>query len=151
MRVWIVASVVVVGACSGRTEAGPLGRPLELRQYLPDSLRSAVGSGTDSTFQQEIPVGPDSARVDLVWKAFQHGSGRYLSSVSGRLAAPAPYDSVILGNISGLKNAGTKSDPIESAKVQVAWFKRGPFGHKAGLMNFEFDAAGRRTIGPAGR
>ena len=151
MRGWILAFAVVVTACSGRREAGPIGRPLDMRQYLPDSLRSVVASGTDSTFRQEIPVGPDSARVEMTWTAFQHGSGRYLSTISARLVAPVQYDSLVLGNISELKNSGTKSEPFESAKAQVAWFKRGIFGRKAGVMNFGFDAAGRRTIGPAGR
>ena len=151
MRGWVLALAIVVTACSGRTEAGPIGRPLDMRQYLPDSLRSAVASGTDSTFRQEIRVGPDSARVEMSWTAFQHGSGRYLATVSARLVTPVQYDSLVLGNISDLKNSGTKSGPIESAKAQVAWFKRGIFGRKAGVMNFGFDAAGRRTIGPAGR
>jgi hypothetical protein len=151
MRGWIFVLAAAVAACSGRTEAGPIGQPLELRQYLPDSLRSTVASAADSTFRQEIPVGPDSARVEIVWNAFQHGAGRYLTSVSARLIAPAQYDSLRFGNISDLKNTGTKSGPIEGAKAQVAWFKRGTVGPRSGVMNVSFDAAGGRTVGPAGR
>jgi hypothetical protein len=149
MRKWMVALAAALVGCSGRTEAGAIGQALELRQYLPDSLRATTAPAADSTFKQEIPVGPDSARVEMVWTAYQHGSGRFLSTVSARLVAPAPYDSLRFGNISNLRNSGTKSGPIESTSGQVVWFKRTIFGRKAGVMHFGFDAAGGRTIGPA--
>jgi hypothetical protein len=145
----VVALAAALVGCSGRTEAGGIGRTLELRQYLPDSLRATTAPAADSTFKQEIPVGPDSARVEMVWTTYQHGSGRFLSTVSARLVAPAPYDSLRFGNISSLRNSGTKSGPIESTSAQVVWFKRTILGRKAGVMNFGFDAAGRRMIGPA--
>jgi hypothetical protein len=149
MRSWMLVLTATLAACSGRTGAGPIGEPLELRQFLPDSLRSATASPADSTFHQEMPVGPDSARVEMTWTAFHHGSGRYLASVSARLVAPVRYERLILENISDLKNAGTKSGPIESAKVQIGWFSRGIFGRKSGVMNFGFGADGRRMIGPS--
>jgi hypothetical protein len=145
----MLALATALVGCSGRTEAGAIGKELELRQYLPDSLRATTAAAADSTFRQEIPVGPDSARVELVWTTFQHGSGRFLAAVSARLVAPVQYDSLRFGNISKLRNTGTKSRPIESTNAQVVWFKRTTFGHKAGVMNFGFDAAGGRTIGPA--
>jgi len=151
MRRWTLALTVAVAACSGRTEAGAIGQTLDLRQYLPDSLRSIAPSASDSTYRQQFAVGPDSARVEIMWKAFARNSGRYLSAVSAKLLAPAQYDSVRYGNISGLRNSGTKTSPIESASLQVAWFKHTMLWHQAGVMNFSFDGAGSRTIGPAGR
>lgn len=150
MRSWMLLVAAALVGCSGRTEAGPIGQALELRQYLPDSLRStSPTSAGDSTFRQQIPVGPDSARVEMVWTSFQHDSSRLLSSVSARLIAPVQYDSLTLGNISQLHNDGTKTRAIESANAQIGWFKRGVFGHKAGVMNFGFNAMGRRIIGPS--
>lgn len=149
MRKWMVALTAALVGCSGRTEAGAIGKALELRQYLPDSLRATTAPAADSTFKQEIPVGPDSARVEIVWTTYQHGSGRFLSTISARLVAPVRYDSLRFGNISKLRNSGTKSGPVESTTAQVVWFKRTIFGRKAGVMNFGFDAAGGRTIGPA--
>ena len=143
----LVILVTALAACRGQTQPGPIGKPLELRQYLPDSLRSATSSA-DSTFRQEIPVGPDSARVELVWNTFQHDSGRFLAELSARLVAPVRYDSLTLGNISGLQNVGTKTRPIESANVQVGWFRRAGLGHESGVMNFGFGGDGRRMIGP---
>ncbi|MGE5101382.1 MAG: hypothetical protein ACM3SX_15445 [Deltaproteobacteria bacterium] len=149
MRRRILSLAVVLAACSGQREAGAIGQTLDLRQYLPDSLRSASTAAADSTFRQEIRVGPDSAQVELVWTTFQHDSGRFLSSVAARLIAPVRYDSLTLGNPSNLRNTGTKTRVIASANAQVGWFKRTFFVHRAGVMNFAVDAAGRRTIGPA--
>ena len=149
MRSWVVALAAALVGCSGRTEAGAIGRTLELRQYLPDSLKATTAPASDSTFKQEIPVGPDSARVEIVWTSFQHDSSHLLSSVSARLIAPVGYDSLTLGNISELRNDGTKTRAIESANAQIGWFKRRVFSHKAGVMNFRFNAMGRRIIGPS--
>lgn len=150
MRKWMVAlTAAFVGCSSGRTEAGAIGQALDLRQYLPDTLRATTAPAADSTFKQEIPVGPDSARVEMVWTTYQHGSGRFLSTISARLIAPVQYDSLRLGNLSNLKNSGTKFRPVESTSAQVLWFKRTMFGRKSGVMNFGFDAAGVRMIGPA--
>ena len=134
--------------CSGELQPSPIGRELDLRQYLPDTLRSRA-TAVDSTFRQEMPVGPDSARVEMVWTTFQRDSGRFLSGVSARLVTPVRYDSLTLGNISELKNAGSKTRPVASAKVQVGWFKRTLLMHRSGVMNFSFDAGGSRSIGPA--
>ena len=150
MRRRMLALAVALAACSGRTEAGAIGQTLELRQYLPDSLRStSPTSAGDSTFRQQIPVGPDSARVEMVWTTFQHDSSRLLSSVSARLISPVGYDSLTLGNISELRNDGTKTRAVESANAEIGWFKHGGFRHKAGVMNFRFNAMGRRIIGPS--
>jgi hypothetical protein len=119
-----------------------------MRQYLPDSLKTTTNAAADSTYRQEMRVGPDSARVEMEWTAFQHGTSRLLARLSARLLAPVQYDSLKLGAISGLQNTGTKTNAVESANIQVAWFKRSPVGHKTGVMNFTFDAAGVRTVGP---
>ena len=144
----MIALAAGLAACSGELQSAPIGKELDLRQYLPDTLRSA-GTKVDSTYRQEMPVGPDSARVEMTWTTFPRDSGRFLSGVSARLVTPVKYDSLTLGNISDLKNAGTKTRPVASAKVQVGWFKRTFFIHRSGLMNFSFDASGSRSIGPA--
>jgi hypothetical protein len=117
-----------------------------MRQYLPDSAKATTNSAADSTYRQEIRVGPDSARVEMEWTSFQHNSARLLSTISARLLAPVHYDSLRLGTISDLHNAGTKFNPIESANIQVIWFKRKPFGNSVGVVTFTFDAAGVRTV-----
>ena len=147
MRSWTLVLATVLAACTGQTKAGPIGQPLELRQYLPDSLRSPTATIADSIFRQEIRVGPDTARVELTWTAFQHGPGRYLSEVSARLVAPVSYSGLTLGNVSQLRNSGTKFQSVESATVQVGWSKRSLFGRKTGAMAFSVDAGGGRTIG----
>lgn len=147
MRSWTLALAAVLAACTGRTEAGPIGQPLELRQYLPDSLRSPTATTADSIFRQEIRVGPDTARVELTWKTFQHGSGRYLSEISARLVAPVRYNGLTLGNVSELRNSGTKFQSVESATVQIGWSKRSISGRKTGATAFSFNAGGGRTIG----
>ena len=147
MRRWTLALATVLAACTGQLELGPIGQPLDLRQYLPDSLRTPTATTTDSIFRQEIRVGPDTARVELTWTTFQHGSGRYLSEISARLLAPVRYDGLTLGNVSELRNAGTKFQIVESATVQVGWSKRSIFGRKAGATGFSFNAGGGRTIG----
>jgi hypothetical protein len=147
----LASSAVVFAACSGELQPGPIGQPLEMRQYLPDSLRSEAAAKPDSTFRQTIPVGPDSARVEIEWATFRHATGRYVSSVSARLTKSTKLDSLRLGNVSALKNSGTKTDPIESGNVQVLWYMHRITGRQSGAMNFGFDAVGRRTIGPAER
>jgi hypothetical protein len=133
-------------ACSGRTEAGPVGQSIDLRRFLPDSLRTSTGG--DSTFRKEMPVGPEGAPVEMVWTTFQRDSGRYLASVAAQLQAPAPYDSLTMGEVSNLRNVGTKFVPVEGAKVRVSWFGRRLFRHIQGSTTFGFDAAGRHTIEP---
>ena len=138
--------VLALLACSGRTEAGPIGQPIDLRRYLPDSLRTSTGH--DSTFRQEVPIGPESAPVEVVWTTFQRDPGRYLATVSAQLRAPAPYDSITVGNVSSLRNVGSKFVPIEGGSVRVSWFGRRLFRRIQGSTTFGFDAAGRHTIEP---
>lgn len=133
-------------ACSGRTEAGPIGQPIDLRRFLPDSLRA--GTGHDSTFRQEVPIGPEGAPVEMVWTTFQRDSGRYLATVSAQLRAPAPYDSIRVGNVSSLRNVGSKFVPIEGGRVRVSWFGRRFFRRVQGSTTFGFDASGRNAIEP---
>lgn len=140
--------MAVLTACSGELQPSPIGKELDLKQYLPDTLRS-VATQVDSTFHQEMPVGPDSARVEMTWTSFPHGPGRFLAGVSARLVSPVRYDSLSLGNVSDLKNSGSKENAVAAAKVQVAWYKRTLLFHRSGVMNFSFDAAGSRSIGPA--
>ena len=138
---------VVLTACSGRMEPGPIGQPLDLRQYLPDSLRTNSPAGADSTYQQQISLGPDSARVELAWTAFQHGSGRYLGTIAARLLAMAPYDSLKLVDPSDLRNSGSKFVPDESATIRIIWVKKGPLGMKRGATKFWFSASGKSLVG----
>ncbi|HSQ31274.1 MAG TPA: hypothetical protein VLN49_15545 [Gemmatimonadaceae bacterium] len=148
MRLWLIALAAGLAACSGELQPAPIGKELDLRQYLPDTLRTPA-TPPDSTFHQEMPVGPDSARVEMTWTSFPRGSGQFLGSVSARLVSPVKYDSLNLGHISDLKNSGSKERPVASARVQVAWFKRTFLFHRSGVMNFSFDAGGSRSIGPA--
>jgi hypothetical protein len=148
MRKWILPFAIVLGACSGQLPPGPAGKPMELRQYLPDSLRTGPVT-PDSTFKHEIVVGPDSARVELTWTTFKHGTGLFLSNVSARLVQPVRYDSLTLYDVSELKNIGSKVQTIESAKVRVAWYKTRFFSHSSGVTPFDFGANGRRVVYPA--
>ena len=148
MRYLMIAAFAGLAACSGHMKPGPLGQQVDLRQYLPDTLRAAAAS-PESTFRQEVAVGPNRARVELTWTTFRHGSGRYLASVSARLLGPVRYDSLSIGPVSELKNVGTKFDPSESAKMSVDWFKKTFFVHRSGVTPFAFDAQGRRTVWPA--
>lgn len=147
MRPWMMVLAVVVSACAGTTPAGPIGQPMELRLYLPDSLRVNTAAAADSTFHRQIRVGPDSALVELTWTAFQHGTGRYLGTIAGRLLASAPYDSLTLRDVTELKNSGSRWVPVESAKIRVAWFKKRLFGRKSGATTFWFTAAGMNVVG----
>jgi len=146
MRQWTIALAAALAACSSQTKPGTIGQSFDLRQYLPDTLRSTV-QPAESTFRQEIPVGPNSAKVELTWTTFRHGSGRYLATISARLLEATPYDSLTLGAVSELANVGSKFEPTESAKIGVGWFKKTLFVHRSGLTPFEFDAQGRRTVG----
>lgn len=147
MRAWMTILGVALAACSGRMEPGPIGQPLDLRQYLPDSLRASPPGSVDSTYRQQISLGPDSARVELAWTAFQHGSGRYLATVGARLLTQARYDSLKLVDPSDLQNSGSKWVADESAKVRVVWFKKGPLGVKSGAVRFWFSATGKSLSG----
>lgn len=147
MRPHTALAFLALAACSGRTEPGPIGAPLELRQYLPDSLRTATSTTVDSTYRRLIRVGPDSARVELSWTAYEHGSGRFLGTIAGRLLDRAPYDSLALRDLSNLKNEGSKLVQVEGARMRVAWFKKGIFGHRTGAVNFWFNAGGRSIVG----
>lgn len=143
MRVWFAALAVALAACSGQKEAGPIGQTIDLRQYLPDSLRAIALTASDSTFHRQIRVGPDSAPVDLVWTRFRHGPGRYLGTVGAQLLAPVHYDSLTIGKLSHLGNVGTKDTVIASATVRVEWFKTTLFVHRAGGVDFGFTGRGR--------
>jgi len=136
---------LAISACSGTTGPGPIGSPVDLRRYLPDSLRSETAP--DSAYRQRISVGPDSAPVELSWTTFQHESGRYLTSVTGRLLAAAPYDSITLGTVSDLRNVGSKFQQVESGTIQVRWFKSAFMRHTSGTEGFTFDALGRGGLG----
>jgi hypothetical protein len=151
MRFWNVVLAVGLVGCSGHATAGDVGEPLDLRQFLPDSLRTATAGAHDSTFRQELRVGPASARVEVRWTSFQHGAGRYLGPITARLTESVPYDSLRLGHPSNLRNSGTKMAPVASARVQVEWFKTTYLRHRSGSTSFDFDASGTRTTGTSAR
>ncbi|MFL5619062.1 MAG: hypothetical protein ACJ79A_11815 [Gemmatimonadaceae bacterium] len=94
-------------------------------------------------------LGPDSAPVEMTWTTFRRGSGRYLGALTAQLLAPARYDSITVGDVSSLRNVGTKFVPTEGAKVQVSWFGRRLLRHVQGSTTFGFDAAGKHTIEPS--
>ena len=144
-RIAVVLCLALL-ACSGRTEAGPIGQPLDLRQYLPDSLRTSTG--TDSTYRKQLKVGPDSAPVEMTWTTFRRDSGHYLGTVAAQLLARAPYDSITVGGVSSVRNVGTKFVPTEGAKVRVSWFGSRFFRPIRGSTTFGFDGVGRHTIEP---
>jgi hypothetical protein len=147
MRACMAILGVALAACSGRMEPGPIGQPLDLRQYLPDSLKASSPGSVDSTYRQPVSLGPDSARVELSWTAFQHGSGHYLATITARLLTEARYDSLKLVDPSDLQNSGSKWQADESAKVRLVWFKKGPLGLKSGALRFWFSATGKRLSG----
>lgn len=148
MRKGMIVLAAALAGCSSQMKPGAIGEALDMRQYLPDTLRTAAFS-PETTFRQVIVVGPDSARVELAWTTFRHGAGRYLANVSARLLAPVPYDSLALVPVSELENVGSKFEPSESAKIGVSWFKKTLLIHHAGETPFVFDAQGHRTIWPA--
>ena len=148
MRKWTVVLAAGLAACSGKMPPGPIGKALDLRQYLPDTLRTSPAR-PDTTYRAEIIVGPDSAHVELTWTVFRHGPGRFLESVSARLVQPVHYDSITVGQVSELKNVASKFEPVESAKIEVNWYKKRFFVHRAGVTPFRFDANGTKTTWPA--
>ena len=148
MRKMAIALVMGLAACSGELQPGPMGKEVDLRQYLPETLRSPE-TKPDTTYHYAIVVGPDSARVELAWAAFRNGQGRYLATVSARLVKPVHYDSISLAPVSELKNVGSKFEAIESAKLGVNWYKTRFFRHRSGMTPFRFDASGTRTVWPA--
>jgi hypothetical protein len=145
----VVAFALALTACSGRTDPGPIGAPVDLRHFLPESLQ--VITSPDSTFRRPIRLGPDSAQLEMIWTTFRHDSGHYLNNVSAQLLAPVPYDSIRLGQTSDLRNAGTKFVPAEAAKIRLRWFKTSFLRHMSGEADFGFDAIGRHTVEPLGR
>lgn len=145
MRGFSIGVVVALGlaACSHPNRpAGPIGAPIDLLPSLPDSLRMADAGG-DSTFHQKMNVGPDSAKVEVTWTTFRHGTGRFIKTLSADLTADAPYDSLTLRSPFEFSNAGTKTAQIESAKASVVWFR----GRKSGVVGFEIQGAGRAVVG----
>jgi len=146
MRSWTTAFVVALSACSGTRAAGPIGSTLDLRGYLPDSIRAAVTKAGDSTFHHQIRVGPDSAPVEMTWTVATTGRGRYLTSLSAKLLQPVGYDSLVMGDAYDLKNVGSRWAEVEAAQVRVAWYKRVLF-RRAGIHSFVFDASGQARIG----
>jgi len=147
MRPTLVLLMAIV-ACSGKTDAGPIGEPIDMRQFLPESLLTVTTGMPDSAFRHEVKIGSDSARVEATWKSVRHGPGLYLTDVRARLLSAAPYDSLRIGPVSSLQNVGTKSAPVEAAAVRLSWFKKAAAEQKQGSISLEFDAAGRRLVRP---
>lgn len=142
---------IALTACSGRTPAGSIGHAPDLREYLPDSLRTIRSAATDTAFHVGVKVGPDSAPITVSWTTGQRGAGRYLVSVSAQLESPVNYDSLRFGEVRELQNLGSRGAPIEAATVEIAWFRRRLFWAQSGLVNVGIDALGRRTLAPARR
>ena len=148
MRYSTIVLAAGLAACSGELKPGPVGHAVDMLQYLPDTLRTP-SIPPDTTFKQEIVVGPDSARVELTWTRFRRGPGLYLASISARLLQPVRYDSISLGEVSELQNTSTKFRPTESARIAVGWYKKRFLVHRSGVTPFRFDAGGRRIVWPA--
>lgn len=144
MRSLTLSLAFALMACSRSKSPGPIGRPLDLRQYLPDSLKAGVVP--DSAFRHQLRVGPDSALVEVTWTLLRNGPSRLLGEVSARLVEPVKYDSLTIGDIGDLKNVGTKTDPVESANMKITWFKTWLARSKRGITDFQFDAKGRRMV-----
>jgi len=148
MRPMLVLLMATI-ACSGKTDAGPIGAPIDMRPFLPESLRTVTAGLPDSAFTHVVKLGSDSAQVEATWKSVRHGPGRYLTEVHARLLSAAPYDSLSIGPVAELHNVGTKSEPVEAGTVRLNWFKESAADQKRGSINLEFDAVGRRLVRPA--
>ena len=133
-------------ACGGSEQLRPIGENIDLRHFLPDSLQFITPAAGDTVFHRRLTVGPDSARVEVRWQSAQHGGGRYLTALSALVVGASPYDSLTVGDVADLVNVGSKTKPIESAKVRIGWFKS---GGRAGRVDFTFDATGKHLVGPA--
>ena len=144
MRSLTLSLAFALVACSRSKAPGPIGQPLDLRQYLPDSLKAGVVP--DSAFRHHLRVGPDSALVEVTWTSLRNGPSRLLGEVRARLVEPVKYDSLTIGGIGDLKNVGTKTDPVESATMKITWFKTWFTRRRTGAADFEFDARGRRMV-----
>ena len=141
--VTVALTAIVAGCSGGQTQPGAIGQPLDLRQYLPDTLRGLMSNPLDTSFTRQIKVGPDSAPVEITWTAFTHGPSRYLGTVSSKLLRAVPYDSLRFGNPTNLSNDGTKDSINATATVRIDWFKRVPFSKQSGSASFKFNARGQ--------
>lgn len=144
----LAVAFALVACSGGRTNPGPIGAPVDLRHYLPEDLQPITAA--DSTFIRRVSLGPDSAKIEMTWTTFRHDSGHYLNNVSARLLTPVPYDSIRLGQVSDLRNAGSKFVPAEAAKLRMRWFKTSFLRRMSGESDFEFDAIGRYVLRPLG-
>jgi hypothetical protein len=147
MRRWTFSLAVAVMACSGTKKPGPLGQPIDLRDYLPPELKTG-GVSVDTAYHQRLKVGPDSALIEVTWTPLQNGKARLLGEVKAELLEPVKYDSLRIGEIGNLINIGSKMEPVESAALKVRWFKTWFTRPRAGYTDFQFDAKGRRMITP---
>ena len=119
--------------CGGEVKPGPIGELIDLRAFLPDSLRTTSSSGRLVTPHHDtVMVGPDSVSVEIEWRSFEAGGGKYLLSAGARLLAPVKYDSMAFEKSGDPNNAGTHAVPIEAASFLVHWFKRDPGSARRG-------------------
>ena len=148
MRSLLVSLAFALTACSGTRSPGPLGQPLDLKEYLPEALKTGV---PDTAFHHRLKVGPDSALIEVTWTPFVNGRNRLLGEVRAQLLEPVKYDSITIGEIGSLQNFGTKSEAVESAGMKIRWFKTWWRRRSSGFTDFEFDAKGRRMVTPERR
>jgi hypothetical protein len=143
MRRSFVLALLALAACSREKPPGEIGGTLDLRAFLPDTLRQIASTQPDTSFTRVVRVGPDSAPVEVTWSAFGHGHGRFLGTSSARLTKPVRYDSLRFGNPTNLKNVGTKDSVNAFATLEVGWYKTTLFIRRHGAMTFGITARGR--------
>lgn len=68
----LLLALACAAGCSGTTPEGPLGRPIDLRPYLPPGVSPPPEAQT-TLHRARVEVGDPPALVDLEWRTFQQG------------------------------------------------------------------------------
>ena len=86
----LLLALACAAGCSGTTPEGPLGRPIDLRPYLPPGVSPPPEAQT-TLHRARVEVGDPPALVDLEWRTFQQGGKAcVLSAAATVLRIPLP-------------------------------------------------------------
>ncbi len=92
---------LALSGCSSKppVQAGVLGGPLDLKKFLPPSVQQAdiPPEEAATVHRVKMATGPKCAPVEIEWRTFQAGNGKYLLSAQARLLEPVQYDWLTVG------------------------------------------------------
>lgn len=143
LSIYIFLFIVFISGCGGReTPQGPLGAEIDMSSSLPAGIR-APDEKNLRNHQKDFSPGDSKARVRIAWQSFEQRGGQYIHSVKFEVVEAADGVEIRAGMFGEPVIRGSNAHAVQSAGIEIAWYRKSLLSGKGGQVRMEISADGR--------